>query len=494
MKKKNVNIDKYSHDPLPEPEIPADEAWTQMSGMLAAGIAPAAGSKLIAKLLKYKFALSGISAVTVVAAIVFIKTTLPAGSGKDLKARNSTALTVIDQNKKAEPAVHAAPFVQIKKADSTENGAGPKVGYRNIPHTSAPDQAGDRAENTSFKPQAGVEQPAALSASKSNRPDPDAKLHSREVLQKVILPDDMQRSNNLGTGFLASGKEAHKKRSDGAAAKAESRNRSAGDVPGSPLWSGSDKGTKTDNSIQVRPMKPIFLTTIPIRKVQPDTRIQIPQQHARAEAAGKVSSIQFGPEWSINSSLNRTEYLFAGKDSVSKPAWVLVPGIFVSRNWKQHAVSFTFSPHQTYFGNSTLLVHTVDPITIHDSLKTYNNVRLKKATGLNFSMYYHYQTTRIFAVGGGVAYNHFLHALVRKEIENYEGKVYPGALATITRPAGLSQHMRPGLLSLKAGILFNPGRFQAGVNVILPVTGVSRIQPFSLKPLNGQFFLRLNVF
>ncbi|MPR37300.1 hypothetical protein [Salmonirosea aquatica] len=138
------------------------------------------------------------------------------------------------------------------------------------------------------------------------------------------------------------------------------------------------------------------------------------------------------------------------------------------------------------------MAHTLDSTLSGDSLKTYNNLRLMKASGLNFSLYCHYQVTGFFALGAGASYSFFSHALVRKEIENREGRILPGALVTLTESAGLAETVNPRFFAVKAGILFNPGRFQAGLNVIVPITRVSRINRESLKPLNGQLFLRFN--
>jgi hypothetical protein len=76
VKKKNRHIDKYFHDKLPDPEVPADDAWMQMNDMLNAvpggnTYAGKAGN-WAAKLMKFKAAISiGFIAVAVSVFVVY---------------------------------------------------------------------------------------------------------------------------------------------------------------------------------------------------------------------------------------------------------------------------------------------------------------------------------------------------------------------------------------------------------------------------------------
>ncbi|GGB78828.1 hypothetical protein GCM10011325_02970 [Dyadobacter sediminis] len=195
--------------------------------------------------------------------------------------------------------------------------------------------------------------------------------------------------------------------------------------------------------------------------------------------------------------MKNTDYLFAGKDSVSKPALLLIPGIFIAKSWQQHKVSFTFSPYQSYFGNGRMVVHAADSTLVDDSLKIYNkfynNKRLIKVSGLNFSLYYHYQATKVLALSAGASYSFFTNALVRKEYESDAGILVPGAIAGLNKPAGLSKNINPQLVALKTGVLLTPGHFQVGLNIIVPVSNISRDNRKPLKPLNGQLFIRFNM-
>ncbi len=68
MSKKNLHIKKYLSGKLPEPEVQADDAWGQMSGMLGQTSVPDSQLQTAGKF-KYflKYGLGLLSGVTIVA-------------------------------------------------------------------------------------------------------------------------------------------------------------------------------------------------------------------------------------------------------------------------------------------------------------------------------------------------------------------------------------------------------------------------------------------
>jgi len=74
VKKRNKNIDKCRHERLPDPEIPADEAWVHMDKMLGSAVTAVEDPEVIKNLFNFKWVLVFPNAVTIVLAIILIKT------------------------------------------------------------------------------------------------------------------------------------------------------------------------------------------------------------------------------------------------------------------------------------------------------------------------------------------------------------------------------------------------------------------------------------
>ncbi|MCE7065009.1 hypothetical protein [Dyadobacter sp. CY326] len=499
MKKKNENIDKYRHDRLPEPEIPADDAWAQMDGILSAVPTPVHDAGVVAKLLKIKWALLSASAVTIVSAIILIKTTQVLPNEKAANSRNDTS-AVITENEVAidQPKDFAKPTETEKDATiQLEAAAKPESNLDSQPEIARNGSVTVKSPlRKEFAKPESVNQPrkSIVSPRKSSG-------ESARTLDNQRNPNLVSNEEGRFTGFNAdkSGNERGRnvKESNGTALidYADHAANLKSSIPDAARATFEKKPTPESRNVALRLLRPKSQIVNAYERLTFTIKIQAPELHAKLAAVKmKSGRIQFGPEWGMTSPLAKTNYLFAGRDSVNKPALLLIPGIFVSKSWQQHVVSFTFSPYQSYFGNGKIVVHALDSITANDSLKTHNNKRLMKASGMNFSLYYHFQASKIFALGAGASYSIFSNALVRNEIQNYEGRILPGALSTLTKKSGLAENINPRLFALKAGIVFTPGRFQVGLNVVAPVTSVSRDVEFPLKSLNGQLFLRFNCF
>jgi len=203
----------------------------------------------------------------------------------------------------------------------------------------------------------------------------------------------------------------------------------------------------------------------------------------------KPRSFHFGLEWNLNTPLAQTSYLFSGNDSINRPAMLLIPGLVVSKKWNEHQVTFNVSANQSYFGKNQRIAQVVDS-TFGDSSLYYYNTNFIKATGINFSLQYHYQFYGPFSVGLGTSYHAFSGMLARKEEENRNGKTYPGPLLRLKGRDEMWPYIKSGSLAFKVGLLFNPGRFQAGANLTIPVSSIIPSPKYPVRNLNGQLFLR----
>ena len=507
MKKKNKNIDKFKHERLPDPEIPADEAWVHMEGILDSVPAAVKTPGMKETFFKYRWLFVFTGVLTIISAIIFIKNANPSAGEKNLKfERIDTASTsVAELEKKVKKRMDITQPNEPAKSDkinpesSKLNLGNPDVKNQKKAVVRTSREVVDEIQKVKSKQFEKVNKPVKSETTETFRTAKKQTHNARNNPQSITWLDSTKQTEDLRNKDLQNKKLVIvREESSKLSLIPKSRSETTAELTASQAIEKSGKNTSAETKVSpVSFLTPISQLSKSHQPVQSRTITKISPFQAKVPVRKPTSRIQFGPEWGLNSSLAQTDYLFAGKDSVSRPALLLIPGIFVSKSWQQHAVSFTFSPYQSYFGNGKIAVHAADSILVNDSLKIYskfyNIKRLIKTSGLNFSMYYHFQATKIFAVGGGISYSFFTHALVRNEIENYAGMILPGTLTSLSKSNGLTEAVNPHLFALKGGILLTPGRFQVGLHVVVPVANVSRDDQNPLKPLNGQLFIRFNI-
>ncbi len=200
-----------------------------------------------------------------------------------------------------------------------------------------------------------------------------------------------------------------------------------------------------------------------------------------------LKTLHAGLEWNATTSFKNTKYILSGADSISKPYLLLIPGIWISKDLSERqSVTFSFLPHQSYFGGNKLIHQKADSIFI-----ATKNTNMIKAVGLNFSLQYNYRFYSSWAISGGFGYSKLQKALFQGNLQNYAGKIIPVSMVTLKKP-DLINFLQTNIITFKTGIIFNPGRFQVGANLIVPLTDVS-VTSTPLRTLNGQLFFRFRI-
>ncbi|MPR37299.1 hypothetical protein [Salmonirosea aquatica] len=133
VKKANENINKYHHDRLPDPEIPADEAWARMDSILGSDLTPVKGPGTTAKLLKYKWAFLSTCAVTIVSTVIFIKIAHHSSGkeGQNPGGTDTTGAAMAKNEKGARRTVHAPEPGKPNGIAIGATGPEPFQGHRN---------------------------------------------------------------------------------------------------------------------------------------------------------------------------------------------------------------------------------------------------------------------------------------------------------------------------------------------------------------------------
>nr|WP_295934294.1 hypothetical protein [uncultured Dyadobacter sp.] len=527
MNRKDEHINKYLHGSLPDPEMSADDAWTDMESMLNREPNADAGHQAHADLLSriWKFVLTfkgALIMIAVTSAFVWLSTVYNSTDYSNRKRRN-TPHSVLE--KKSLDIASGGPAYKEKATPDTQP-SNPVLlsGSPDSIHENKPEETSGRIHRSNvgkadeasptggpngiaiLKPALRGRIPAAIPGS-AHAPAGIRVNRKNPLSKKSILSGGNQKggATNLVTysprvssqTYIQPGAIIHNPERSAAGTS-----RTALSVDSSGISVGHEK---TD--VSTTPEAALnSLRSIPGHfesngrdmagriKVPANQPLQAPLSQRRRFLS---QSIHFGPEWSATGIDPYSPYLFAGADSVNRVARVAIPGFFLNKTWNAHGITFTFLPVQSYFGNNKRIRRQTESIPLGDSLFTeiHYDVNFIKATGMNFSLQYQYKAAGWLSLHTGISYALFSNALIRKETEDGNGRVTQGPLVTVKKSDAMRGYIRPQQWAFKAGVMVHPriafnGRIPVGLNVVLPVSNLSKDAAFDVKAMNWQIYLR----
>lgn len=512
MSKKNLHIKKYLDGKLPEPEVQADDAWGQMSGML--GQTPLPDSQLqSAGKFKYflKYGLGLLSGVTIVAGSWLL---LPESNTNKTAVKSS-----LEENLQDSVVLHAT-LEELKPNIAEDLITGEKSLVMNSAGTPT-DHITDSLSNnkTDIKQSIDTKNKSVDSglASRSKIIVPDTKTNSafKETGRNRSTPlvaesDHFENTlkkkirSKIASNRLPENYKNNEQRINWKEWKSGNKNLEKsidlGNSQSSHIEENNDLSekiieTKSTGKIIFSAKKLIPKSTrFPGPKKNRIVTIPVKSEGKKEESIQAkthkplLKTLHIGLEWNATSSFKDTKYLLPGSDSTSKPYLLLIPGLWISKDLdEKQSVTASFFVSQQYFAGNKLIKQTLDS-TIKD---LFYNTHMIKAVGINLSLQYNYQVFSNLAFSAGLGYSKLNAALFQESMKNYAGEVLPISMLYLKRP-DLSSLVQTNLVTLKAGFIFNPGRFQLGANLIMPLTNVSATS-LPLRTLNGQLFFRVRL-
>ncbi|MDR6808193.1 hypothetical protein J2Y45_005458 [Dyadobacter sp. BE34] len=546
MKRIDKHIDKFLRDPLPEPEIRADDAWTSMSDMLDAIAndeanrvkAPAHFWKSIGKLRGLLIAISAVVTVSAVIALVVLNA--------ETKTQKSTESQSIKSSIEDSAAVKTKLERNISKSETEQvDIAASSPSEKHPPATPSPEITSSKT--TSARSSAGA---ASQVISDVSTGKPAISKSGRIENKSSHLLSHPAGSSRIHTGTTSATRPQETRVSAGAHEKEHNAlpgrtTIESGNKPGA--FSGRvtresendtfpDRVTRQNNAAsQANSSKSgqAPQETVPSFSYEKNTPA-VPAQMSLnnlAPLAGHFKSmdsdlsklvqkpalpnapqppaqsrnpvwkdIHFGPEWNITRSFVAPNYMFTGADSTKHPLRLAIPGVFVSKSWNRHTATFIFNPLHSYFGDKERVAQRVDTIPSADSTlrQVKRNTNFIKAFGLNFSLQYQYHVVRGLSLVGGLSYARYSSALLRKETDYTNGTIVDEAYLTARGQGALKSYMNPQQWNIRAGILFYSrgilnNRLQVAWMTIIPVSNLSLTGFKKVNSPNIQLSLRFLV-
>jgi hypothetical protein len=542
VKNKNKNIAKFFSGKSPEPEISADDAWGKMNDMLNTQQPDVKGDKLSNAVSSHALKwLAGLTVIglTVTGVLLFLNRSGVYDFAKNKNATENLSVTSEEKIENKVPAnVRAKSDEAIsKKAKTGEATVSDQIsGNKKIAESGAASETSATADHTElsdreklsdcekssdrrgFSESKEIAESRELSESKksfgSKKPSesktpyggkdgPESISKSKEaVIDLSNAGEKRERLENLSGKRDAKQGSGQSRRSERTAlAKSE-------DHVFNIKNSGNNKNTGVDESGTDSPKRKeatslSLLKSLPFRSsaFNPDFSKKIGAKPASNKNVAKQvaskpepNSLEVGLEWNLNSPFKQTNLLFNSIDSIRKPATLLIPGIWVTKSFRQkHFLTLSLSINQPYFGNNKMLAQATDTIPGVDSSHWYRNTNLIKTIGLNAALQYQYQFLNHLTIGAGIAYTRNSGALVQMQTFNRNDKLLAAEYVTLKGRTQTNPYLNADIFYFKAGLSYKIGRFQTGINILAPVRNVSASPQFPIRAINGQLYLRFRI-
>ncbi|MDQ6480289.1 hypothetical protein [Dyadobacter sp. LHD-138] len=522
MSKKNLHIKKYLNGKLSEPEVQADDAWAQMNDMLdndsQTPVPSVPGTHKSNAVLKGGLA---VIAALGIAALIWLflpgnpqknkagitleklsqdkNTAIIPAHKEDNKntltnqgtAKDSTDLSLSPAENKIETDSTVSIGKQQDKLSSDKNLAitthpstDSKTGKKNIKNRT--DQAG-RFEPKTNKPSA-----VKFKTLLKNEAGIAGNSTAKNTRSENLYP-----KSNVGTDLYDKNQNRSKKEkatgdnSDYAVSPENSQTYNLSRQTISKISNNPDMAIKriafsvqnlTPKSTQFNNLSKNLAKTVKYNAI-------LPQQKASPSKEKKAlfKTLHAGLEWNVTAALNNTQYIFTATDSTNKPYMLLIPGIWLSKDLTENqSLTLSFYANQAYFGGLKR-IRRIDADSVF-----HNNINLIKATGINLSLQYNYRFISKLGISAGISYSPLRSALAQNEEENYQGKIISGSKLVLKKD-NMDQYMKTNLFVVKTGLTFTPGRYQFGINLLIPLSNLSITPTSSLKTMNGQLFFRFRI-
>jgi len=205
----------------------------------------------------------------------------------------------------------------------------------------------------------------------------------------------------------------------------------------------------------------------------------------------------FGLQWDEDVPFSGTNYYFTGYDGKKNLYLPLVPGAWFSHKAGRHEIMFTIDPlNQNFTGNILISSVTIKDSLSQDSLSVMKNKSsfLHKTYGFGAGIQYNFEIAPSLTVGLGINYHGQSKALQSDIITNkLTGALISDSLYGIKKSSDGWNYLKAGFISGKAEVAWRKKFFDVGAAITFPLTNLSSVPGLTIKPINGQVFFRWKI-
>lgn len=203
--------------------------------------------------------------------------------------------------------------------------------------------------------------------------------------------------------------------------------------------------------------------------------------------------IQGGISWEVNSYLNNLQNSFKYVNNNSGLIKALIPGIWISRKLSpKNELFFMFDPVSDYLTNdklySTKQIISDSLINSPDSLFNISSLFVHKIRSSKITVQSNWHLSNNWVVGTGIEYSKLYRALIETQIKS---SILNDINYTDFSPVHTNL-LRPGMWAGKAEVSYRHKSVSIGTAIQIPLHSLGLHT--SIRPINGQFFVRWKFF
>ena len=208
-----------------------------------------------------------------------------------------------------------------------------------------------------------------------------------------------------------------------------------------------------------------------------------------ADKNSKQVKFHYGLQWNINFSLKNNSHYFDGYDNNKQYYMWALPAAWAKMDInKKHGIMFRFNPFSQQFAGKQVLniekpfIASIEP----DSVTS-----LIKSRGYNFGLNYEYNINSKITFVAGLSYTIQHNALyLQQAVEGYSGNILSEGIYAAGKKDASFKYLNPSYLSWNGSVKYNFRKLSIGAGVTRPISDLSSNPDYTVRPLNGEFYLQ----
>lgn len=216
---------------------------------------------------------------------------------------------------------------------------------------------------------------------------------------------------------------------------------------------------------------------------------------AKTNSKNVLANFHFGLEWNTPIPLQsvRGNY-FVGGNGKNEAYMTLIPGIWVSKTFgNRHEITAQFKPYQQNFPENVPFAAVADMSLPTPHTRSYY---LLKTTGKAANIQYKYYVSKKWGVNTGMALIGQRRALVNEKlVRDFDQFLESDTTYSIFHNAIDTVNIKKSaFVAGKVGLFYNiSNKLQIGAETVVPFSNLSAFPQTSIRPVNGQFFIRWRI-
>lgn len=212
----------------------------------------------------------------------------------------------------------------------------------------------------------------------------------------------------------------------------------------------------------------------------------------KTSKAVKQLGINYGLQWNVALPLQGTKSYFTGTNGSSQPYIALIPDLWLSKQFgKKQELLLMVHLSNLYATGERPLASSKGQLSIIDTTTVTKNLLLLKTSGFTAGLQYNFQVYKRWNIGAGLNY-HFLNRalLTEKTTGVYTGSVLSEYTLLAEKNGSNWLYLNSSFVSGKIELSYYLGKIKIGGSLLIPLSDMSSVPGYSIRPVNGQLFLR----